>query len=105
MLAVPLTGILYKKDNLTVHKIILRNIADTSDALTYVKSYIKNNNIRTDIKALRSRYENVAMQEQYVSEANILLLHENVFIPTTQRFDVRSDIVLLDVWIHIGECI
>ena len=70
MLAVPLTGELYKQDNLTVHNIILHNIADTSDAFTYVNPYIKKNDGRTDIKALRSRYENVAMQEKYVSEAN-----------------------------------
>ena len=37
--------------------------------------------------------------------ANVLLLPGSVFIPTTQRFDVSSAIVLLDVWIHIGECI
>ena len=35
------------------------------------KNKIKLRNIcRTDIKALRSRYESVAMQEQYVIEAN-----------------------------------
>ena len=69
VLAVPLTGILYKQDNFTVHNIILRNISDASDAFTYVKPYIKKYDVRTDIKALRSRYENVAMQEQYVSKA------------------------------------
>ena len=41
VLSVPLTGILYNKDNLTVHNIILRNISDASDAFTYVKPYIK----------------------------------------------------------------
>ena len=69
VLAVPLTGRIYKQDNLTVHNIILRNITDASDAFTYVKPYIKKDDDRTDIKALRSRYENVAMQEQYVSKA------------------------------------
>ena len=67
-MAVPLTGRLYKQDNLTFHNIILRNIADASYAFTYVKPYIKNDNGRTDIKALCSRYENVATQEHYVSE-------------------------------------
>ena len=66
---VSLTGRLYKQDNFTVHKIILRNIDDASDAFTYVKPYIKNDDGRTDTKALRSRYENVAMQEKCVSEA------------------------------------
>ena len=35
-----------------------------------MKPYIKKDYVRTDIKSLCSRYENVAMQEQYVSEAN-----------------------------------
>ena len=69
MLAVPLTGRLYKQDNLTVQNIILCNIFDTLYAFTYVKPYIKKDDGRTDIKSLRSMYENVAMQEQYVSEA------------------------------------
>ena len=69
VLAVPLTGILYKQDNLTVHYIILCNIADASDAFTYVKPYINKNDVRADIKLLRSRYEKVPMQEKYVSKA------------------------------------
>ena len=36
VLAVPVTGRLYKKDKLKVNNIILRNIADASDAFTYV---------------------------------------------------------------------
>ena len=70
VLSVPLTGILYNKDNLTFHNIILRNIADASDAFTYVKPYTKKDYGRTDMKVLRSRYENVAMQEKYVSKSN-----------------------------------
>ena len=66
-MAAPLTRRLYRQDNLTVHNIVLRNIADASYAFTYVKSYIKKYNGIADIKALHSRYENVAMQEQYVS--------------------------------------
>ena len=61
VLSFPLTRRLYKQDNLTMHNIILRNITDTSDAFTYVKPYIKKDDGRSDIKALRSRYENVAM--------------------------------------------
>ena len=37
--------------------------------------------------------------------ANVLLFNGKVFIPTMQHFDVSSAIVLLDVWLHIGECI
>ena len=35
-----------------------------------MKPYIKKDDGRTDIKVLHSRYENVTVQEQYVSEAN-----------------------------------
>ena len=73
MLVVLLTGKLYKQDNLTVPNIILRNIDDTSDALTYLKPYIKRDDGITDIKAFRSRYENVAMQEQYLSKAKLTI--------------------------------
>ena len=34
-----------------------------------MKPYIKKDKGRTDIEALRIRYENVAMQEHYISEA------------------------------------
>jgi hypothetical protein len=68
-LAVPLSGNAYAQDRLTVHNIILRNIADGSDAFTYVKPHLKKDNGRTDILSLRERYENPAMQEQYVNEA------------------------------------
>ena len=69
VLEVPLTTRLYNQDNLTVQNTILRNIADASDAFTYMKPYIKKDYGRTDIKALRSRYENVAIQDQYMNEA------------------------------------
>ena len=70
VLEAPLTGRLYKQYNFIVHNSILRNIADASDEFTYVKLYIKKDDDRNDIKSLCSRYENVAMQEHYVSEAN-----------------------------------
>ena len=38
------------------------------DEITYVEPYIKKDGGRNDIKASRSRYENVVMQEQYVSK-------------------------------------
>ena len=52
-----------------MHNIILCNISDASDAFTYVKPYTKKDDVRNEIKALCSRYENVAMQEKYVREA------------------------------------
>ena len=53
-----------------MHNIILRNISDASDAFTYLNPYINKDDVRAYIKALCSRYENVAMQDQYGSEVN-----------------------------------
>ena len=67
-LGAPHEGPSFAEDNLTVNYIILRNIADDSDAFTYLKPHIKKNNGRLDGKSLRKRYENAAMQEQYINE-------------------------------------
>ena len=103
VLSVPLTGILYKQDNLTVHKIILPNIADASDSFIYVKPYIKKVDGRTDIKALRSRYENVAIQEQYVSKAKrkiYTIQYRNGRAMTSKKFvmNIVKAIVELEKW-------
>ena len=45
MLAAPHEGNAYLRDKLTIHNIILRNIADGSDAFTYVKPYLKKDEI------------------------------------------------------------
>ena len=52
-----------------VHNIILRNIADGSDDFTYVKNYLKKDDGRLYIQALRGQYENVFMHEQYINKA------------------------------------
>ena len=62
-------GSAYYKDKLTVHNIIIRNISNRSDAYTYVKPHIKREDGRRDIKALRGRYENAAMNVQYANKA------------------------------------
>ena len=72
MLAAPHKGNEYLQDKLTVENIILRNIADGSDAFTYVKPYLKKDDGRLDIHALRGRYENAAMHEQYINKAKML---------------------------------
>ena len=69
VLAAPLTGRLYKHDNITMHNIILRSISDASDAFTYLNPYINKDDVRAYIKALRSRYENIDMQDHYAGEA------------------------------------
>ena len=68
-LGTPHDGPSIAQDNLTVHNIILRNIADGSYAFKYVKPHIKKDTIRLDVKSLCKRYENSAMQEQYINEA------------------------------------
>ena len=93
-----LTGRLYKQYNLPVKNIILRNIADASDAFTYVKPFIKKDEGISDIKVLRSRYENVAMQEQYVSEAKCTidtLQYRNERAMTFEKF-VRKLVHVVD---------
>ena len=69
ILAAPHKGNGYLQDKLTVHNIILRNIADGLDAFTYVKPYLKKDDGRLDIQALRGKYENVVMHELYINEA------------------------------------
>ena len=69
MLADPHKGNAYLQDKITVHKIILLNIADGLDAFTYVKPYIKKDDGRLDIQALRGWYKNAAMHEQYINKA------------------------------------
>ena len=66
-LGAPREGPSFAQDNLTVHNIILRNIADGSNAFKYVKPHIKKDNGRLDVNSLRKRYENAAMQEQYIN--------------------------------------
>ena len=56
-------------DALAVHGVILRNIAESSDAYTYVKTNIRQYDGRVDITALRARYENPAMQDMHINEA------------------------------------
>ena len=53
ILATPHKGNAYFKNKLTVHNIILHNISDGSDAFTYVKTYLKKDDKRLDIQALR----------------------------------------------------
>ena len=53
MLAAPHKGNACLQDNLTVHNIILRNIADGLVAFAYVKPYLKKHDKILDIQALR----------------------------------------------------
>ena len=61
-------GSVYDQDKLTIHNIIIRNISDGFDAYTYVNPHINRYTGRRYIKALRGRYKNSAMHEQYVNK-------------------------------------
>ena len=69
MLVAPHKGNAYLQDKITVHNIILRNISYRSDALNYVKPYLKKEDGRLDMQSLRGRYENKAMHEQYINKS------------------------------------
>ena len=106
-MAAPLTRRLYKQDSLTLYNIILCNIADESDAFTYMKLYIKKDNERADIKAFCSRYENIAMQEQYFSEAKRLidtLQYRNKRAMTLETFVIKLVKAVDELENEVGTC-
>ena len=55
-LTAPHAGNAYRLDALTVNGVILRNIAESSDVYTYVKTNIGRDDVRVNITALRARY-------------------------------------------------
>lgn len=67
-----LTGRHFTHDAKTVHQVLLRNIAEDSDAYTYIKTHLRRENGRVDIIALRERYENTSSMEARVNEAKRL---------------------------------
>ena len=94
-LEAPHAGNTYRLDALAVHGVILRNIAEYSDAYTYVKTNIRQDGGRVDITVLRARYENAAMQDMHINEekktlANISYRNEQAmtfekFVATFQK--------------------
>lgn len=69
----PLEGLEYQQDRSTVHHIIIRNIAEDSDAYTYVKPRLRYEDGRRDVLALRERYQNAATEQERVTEARKVL--------------------------------
>ena len=67
--AMRLTGVEYTQDARTVHKIILKNIHEDSDAYTYVKPLLRHRNGRRDILALRERYASDATRQTVINKA------------------------------------
>lgn len=87
-----LAGPQYRMDCKLVHQIIIRNIAEESDAYTYVKSELKNEDGRKDILALRKRYENQAVLQERINEANrtlTSLAYKNERSLTFERFSSK----------------
>ena len=67
--AAPLRGAKFAQDSRIVHQIIFRNIAEESDAYTYVKPNIRLENGRTDYLALCARYDSHSSKETRINEA------------------------------------
>ena len=65
----PHHGRSWKVDHTTVHQIILQNIGEDSDAYTYIKTRIRQENGRIDIQALRSRFEITSTIEAKINAA------------------------------------
>ena len=56
-----------------VHQIILKNIAEDSDAYTYIKPHIKEKDGRKEIIALWDCFENDGMLQERVLKARLTL--------------------------------
>ena len=67
--AMSLTGVEFTHDARTIHKIVLKNIHEDSDAYTYVKTLIRHRDGRRDIKALRTRYSSGATRQTTINKA------------------------------------
>ena len=65
----PLNGAKFVQDSRVVHQIISRNIAEESDAYTYIKPNIRKEDGRVDYLALAGRYDNHASRETRINEA------------------------------------
>jgi len=66
---VTLNGPEYVQDARAVHKIILKNVVEDSDAYTYIKTLICHKNGRRDIQALRERYSSDASRQAIINKA------------------------------------
>ncbi len=67
--ASPLRGAKFAQDSRIVHQIIFRNIAEESDAYTYVKPNVRLENGRVDYLALCARYDSHSSKETRINEA------------------------------------
>ena len=87
--SVLLAGPEYTIDKRTVHQIIIRNVAEDSDAYTYLKPKVNREDGRVDIKALEGRYENPATKQERINAANRVLdsiIYKNERIMSFESF-------------------
>ena len=87
--SVLLEGPEYTIDKRTVHQIIIRNVAEDSDAYTYIKPKVNREDGRVDIKALENRYENSATKQERINAANRVLdslIYKNERIMSFEAF-------------------
>ena len=82
--AMTLTGQEFQQDARTVHKIIMKNVHEDSDAYTYIKTLIRHRNGRRDIKALRERYSSDVTKQAIINKAkndlqNLIYKNERSF--------------------------
>ena len=90
--ATPLEGKKYIQDRKLVHQIIIRNVADDSDAYTYLKPNVAKENGRMDYKALSERYDSHSSKETRISEAKnslIKLQYRNERSMSFERFSEK----------------
>ena len=88
VLAVKVTGPKFKVDAKTVHQIILNNVAEDSDAYTYIKPLLKYRDGRKDIEALRERYDNDASRQAVINTAKATL--ENLRFKSERSFSFEK---------------
>lgn len=66
---VPLDGPEFVHDARIVHQIILHNVPENSDAYTYIKPVLRQQNGREDIVRLRERFETAATSQAVINQA------------------------------------
>ena len=115
-----LSGVEFTHDARTVHKIILKNIHEDSDAYTYVKPLIRHRDGRRDIKALRTRYSSDATRQTTINKAKSdlkTLRYKNERTFSFEKFsaklqkaydelndagrEVNNGDIIDDLWLHI----
>ena len=73
ILTSPYTGIKFNYDKKAVTNIIIKNIAEYSDAYIYLKPTLNREDNRNVMNSLRYRYDNAATIRERINEANLSL--------------------------------